>query len=229
MGGGRAPRRGRAPRLRHPGRAQSRDLRRPPRPGPDRPRPRPPRAGRRVHGGRLRARVGPPRGRRGDDRAGGDERADAARRGPRGLPARAARRCRTSRARSSARRSARSTRCRTRSSASGRSAAGRTRLRSGAEIPGAVQGAFHLFRTGRPGPVALSIPTDLLTAPVDGAADARRRGASPAVRRRAGGGGGAVPRPAPARPLLVAGGGVIAAERDGRAPGPGAPAPGPGR
>jgi len=26
-----------------------------------------------------------------------------------------------------------------------------------------VQGAFHLFRTGRPGPVALSVPTDLLT------------------------------------------------------------------
>src|SRR5262245_50216758 len=39
-------------------------------------------------------------------------------------------------------------------------------LRSGTEIPGAVQGAFHLFRTGRPGPVALSIPTDLLNAPV---------------------------------------------------------------
>ena len=30
-------------------------------------------------------------------------------------------------------------------------------LQHGAEIPGAVQGAFHLFRTGRPGPVALSI------------------------------------------------------------------------
>ena len=39
-------------------------------------------------------------------------------------------------------------------------------LRGGAEIPGAIQGAFHLFRTGRPGPVALSIPTDVLNAPV---------------------------------------------------------------
>src|SRR5262249_45560369 len=40
-------------------------------------------------------------------------------------------------------------------------------LQNGSEIPGAVQGAFHLFRTGRPGPVTLSIPTDLLTAPVE--------------------------------------------------------------
>ncbi|MGH7263924.1 MAG: thiamine pyrophosphate-binding protein, partial [Candidatus Rokuibacteriota bacterium] len=41
-------------------------------------------------------------------------------------------------------------------------------VRSGAEIPGAVQGAFHLFRTGRPGPIALSVPTDLLGGRVEG-------------------------------------------------------------
>src|SRR5262245_36668261 len=35
-------------------------------------------------------------------------------------------------------------------------------LESPADIPGAVQGAFHLFRTGRPGPIALSVPTDFL-------------------------------------------------------------------
>ena len=39
-------------------------------------------------------------------------------------------------------------------------------IREAREIPGLVQGAFHLFRTGRPGPVALSIPTDFLGAPV---------------------------------------------------------------
>ena len=40
-------------------------------------------------------------------------------------------------------------------------------LRAGHEIPGAVQGAFHLFRTGRPGPSDLSLPTGLLGAPVE--------------------------------------------------------------
>ena len=89
MGRGRARRRGRAPRLRHPGRPQPRDLRRPAAPGPDRPRARAPRAGRRVHGGRLRPGVGTAGRRRGDDRAGGDQRAHAARRGPGGLAARA--------------------------------------------------------------------------------------------------------------------------------------------
>jgi acetolactate synthase-1/2/3 large subunit len=87
-------------------------------------------------------------------------------------------------------------------------------LRSGAEIPGAIQGAFHLFRTGRPGPVALSVPTDLLTAPVAArltpAGEGRRppcdvglveEAARYLVRAR--------------RPLLVAGGGVIAAGATG--------------
>ena len=47
------------------------------------------------------------------------------------------------------------------------------------EIPAAVQGAFHLFRTGRPGPVALSIPTDVLNAPVAAQAHAGWRGRRP--------------------------------------------------
>jgi thiamine pyrophosphate-dependent acetolactate synthase large subunit-like protein len=87
-------------------------------------------------------------------------------------------------------------------------------LRSGTEIPGAVQGAFHLFRTGRPGPVALSIPTDLLNAPVAArltpAGEGRRppcdvglveEAARYLVRAR--------------RPVLVAGGGVIASGATG--------------
>jgi thiamine pyrophosphate-dependent acetolactate synthase large subunit-like protein len=83
-------------------------------------------------------------------------------------------------------------------------------LRSGAEIPGAVQGAFHLFRTGRPGPVALSIPTDLLTATVEG------RLTPPGEGRRPPCDVGLVEEAArylarAQRPLLVAGGGVIAA------------------
>jgi thiamine pyrophosphate-dependent acetolactate synthase large subunit-like protein len=84
-------------------------------------------------------------------------------------------------------------------------------LRSGAEIPGAVQGAFHLFRTGRPGPVALSIPTDLLNAPV------AARLTPPGEGRRPPCDIGLVEEAArylarARRPLLVAGGGVIAAD-----------------
>jgi acetolactate synthase-1/2/3 large subunit len=83
-------------------------------------------------------------------------------------------------------------------------------LRSGAEIPGAIQGAFHLFRTGRPGPVALSIPTDLLSAPVAARLTPPGEGRRPpcdirlveeAARHLA----------RARRPLLVAGGGVVAA------------------
>jgi thiamine pyrophosphate-dependent acetolactate synthase large subunit-like protein len=85
-------------------------------------------------------------------------------------------------------------------------------LGAGRDIPGAVQGAFHLFRTGRPGPIALSIPTDLLTARVEAQLTPPGQGRRPpcdvslletaAERylRRA------------RRPLIVAGGGVVAAE-----------------
>ncbi len=87
-------------------------------------------------------------------------------------------------------------------------------LRNGAEIPGAVQGAFHLFRTGRPGPVTLSIPTDLLTAPVEARLTPAGEGRRPPCDV------GLVEEAARClaraqRPLLVAGGGVIAADATG--------------
>ena len=77
-------------------------------------------------------------------------------------------------------------------------------------IPGAIAGAFDLLRTGRPGPIALSIPYDFLNARVDAAPLAGGHGARPpchvadveaATRLLAGA----------ARPLIVAGGGVISA------------------
>ena len=84
-------------------------------------------------------------------------------------------------------------------------------IRTGPEIPGAIQGAFHLLRTGRPGPIALSLPTDLLTARVETRLTAPGGGRRPpcdvqlideaAARLRAA-----------RRPLIVAGGGAVAAE-----------------
>ncbi len=77
------------------------------------------------------------------------------------------------------------------------------------QFPAAVQRAFHLFRTERPGPVALSLPTDLLvgktpgrlTAPTGARPDCdpqRIDQAAEALRRAR-------------RPLIVAGGGVVSA------------------
>jgi acetolactate synthase-1/2/3 large subunit len=87
-------------------------------------------------------------------------------------------------------------------------------LRGGAEIPGAIQGAFHLFRTGRPGPVALSIPTDLLSAPVAArltpAGEGRRPPCDVGLIEEA-----ARYLARAERPILVAGGGVIAAAATG--------------
>src|SRR6266545_3521724 len=84
-----------------------------------------------------------------------------------------------------------------------------------AAIPTTVHGAFDLLRTGRPGPIAISIPNDFLTA---------RFETSP----RSGGGHGRRPpchvdeiRAAASRlggastPLVIAGGGVIAAGAEG--------------
>lgn len=83
-------------------------------------------------------------------------------------------------------------------------------LTAAADIPTTIAGAFDLLRTGRPGPIAISIPNDLLGARSEGAVRAARGGRRPpchvndiadAARRL----GGAE------RPLIVAGGGVIAA------------------
>lgn len=83
-------------------------------------------------------------------------------------------------------------------------------LGSAAEIPTTIGGAFELLRTGRPGPVALSIPHDLLSARTEGVVRTTRSGRRPpchvaevaeAARRLA----------QAERPLLIAGGGVIAA------------------
>jgi acetolactate synthase-1/2/3 large subunit len=77
-------------------------------------------------------------------------------------------------------------------------------------ISGAIAGAFDLLRTGRPGPMVLSIPCDFLTARVDGPAGPGGHGTRPpchvadvgeAARLLAGA----------RRPLIVAGGGVVAA------------------
>jgi thiamine pyrophosphate-dependent acetolactate synthase large subunit-like protein len=79
-----------------------------------------------------------------------------------------------------------------------------------AAVPATVHGAFDLLRTGRPGPVAISIPNDFLTARFDAVPGGGGHGRRPpchvdaigeAVRLLSGA----------SRPLLIAGGGVIAA------------------
>lgn len=83
----------------------------------------------------------------------------------------------------------------------------------GREIPAAVERAFHLFRTARQGPIALSLPTDLLAAKTKGRREVFRSGPpacdprliEAAARRLR----------AAKRPLIVAGGGVIAAGASG--------------
>jgi acetolactate synthase-1/2/3 large subunit len=78
-----------------------------------------------------------------------------------------------------------------------------------AAIPGALAGGFALLRSGRPGPIALSIPNDLLAARAEGETRAGGGRRPPChvddVREAARLLAGA------ARPLLVAGGGVVAA------------------
>jgi acetolactate synthase I/II/III large subunit len=82
-------------------------------------------------------------------------------------------------------------------------------LRDGSAIAASVQAAFERLRSRRPGPIALSIPTDLLMAKVPGALHAPR-GARPRcdatlVERAAARLRGA------RRPLVITGGGVVAA------------------
>jgi len=77
-------------------------------------------------------------------------------------------------------------------------------------IPAAIAGAFDLLRTGRPGPMVLSIPYDFLGARVDAVVGAGRHGARPPCHVRD------VQEAArlllqASRPLVVAGGGVVAA------------------
>ena len=84
-------------------------------------------------------------------------------------------------------------------------------LHDGRAIPGAVQGAFHLFRTGRPGPIALSIPTDFLTATVQAQLTPGARGRRPPCEVRLIKEASSRLRSA-RRPLIISGGGAIAAE-----------------
>jgi acetolactate synthase-1/2/3 large subunit len=79
-----------------------------------------------------------------------------------------------------------------------------------ADIPATLAGAFDLLRTGRPGPIAISIPHDFLGAKVEARAPGAGAGRRPpchvddiaeAARRLA----------AAEHPLIIAGGGVVAA------------------
>jgi acetolactate synthase-1/2/3 large subunit len=83
----------------------------------------------------------------------------------------------------------------------------------GREIPAAVERAFHLFRTTRQGPIALSLPTDLLAAKTKGRREVFR-GVPPSCDSRLIDDAARRLRAAK-RPLIVAGGGVIAAGASG--------------
>ena len=86
-------------------------------------------------------------------------------------------------------------------------------IHEGRDIPAAVEHAFHLFRTARPGPISLSLPTDLLVGKSEGRRESFHAGRpacdaqliEDATRRLH----------AAKRPLIVAGGGVIAAGASG--------------
>jgi thiamine pyrophosphate-dependent acetolactate synthase large subunit-like protein len=82
-------------------------------------------------------------------------------------------------------------------------------VREGRRIPGAVEHAFRVFEARRPGPVALSVPTDLLMAPVESGLT-RFRETRPAC-DRARLEEAAHHLAAARRPLVVSGGGVVAA------------------
>jgi thiamine pyrophosphate-dependent acetolactate synthase large subunit-like protein len=80
-----------------------------------------------------------------------------------------------------------------------------------AAVPAAVHGAFDLLRTGRPGPMAISVPNDFLTARFDAAPRSGGHGRRPPCHVEAIGEAAGLLSGA-SRPLLIAGGGVIAAE-----------------
>jgi thiamine pyrophosphate-dependent acetolactate synthase large subunit-like protein len=77
-------------------------------------------------------------------------------------------------------------------------------------IPGAIAGAFDLLRTGRPGPMVLSIPYDFLTARVEAPAVASGHGSRPPCHVADVEEAARLLRVA-RQPLVIAGGGVIAA------------------
>src|SRR5262250_1061670 len=82
-----------------------------------------------------------------------------------------------------------------------------------AAIPTTVHGAFDLLRTGRPGPIAISIPNDFLTARFDAAPRSGGHGRQPPchvdeIREAARLLGGA------SKPLIISGGGIIAADAE---------------
>jgi acetolactate synthase-1/2/3 large subunit len=84
-------------------------------------------------------------------------------------------------------------------------------LKEAGEIPAAAQGAFHLLRTGRPGPVALSVPTDFLAGTVEARLTPPGSGGRPPCDIRL------VEQAAhrldrARRPLIVSGGGVVSAD-----------------
>lgn len=89
------------------------------------------------------------------------------------------------------------------------------RVTSAADAVDAVHDAFSLFRTGRPRPVHIEIPLDVLEAPADVPAEARAARPVPAPA----GGAAAAVREAAAllataeRPVIVAGGGATRAGR----------------
>ncbi len=87
-------------------------------------------------------------------------------------------------------------------------------ITDGADIAGHIQGAFDLFASGRPGPIALSIPTDLLGGRVPGRlVEGRGRGRPPCHVEEV----EAAARllRAASRPLIISGGGTVAAEASG--------------
>jgi len=77
-------------------------------------------------------------------------------------------------------------------------------------IPTAIAGAFDLLRTGRPGPMVLSIPYDFLTARVEAPAPSGGHGARPPCHVRDVQEAARLLAQA-SRPLVVTGGGVVAA------------------
>ena len=78
-------------------------------------------------------------------------------------------------------------------------------------IPTSLAGAFDLLRTGRPGPMALSIPHDFLAARVDAGVRGAGHGVRPPCHvEDIAHAAGLLARAS--RPLIIAGGGVVAAE-----------------